>query len=96
MMRDRLRAMLYITLKRYSNGKTMHSWGYGIDWDACCRKLRDTEPADIREKKYHVDHIIAVSRYDLTDPEQVRQAFSPENLQWLTAEENWKKNNKLV
>ena len=38
--------------------------------------------------KWHVDHIIPVSRFDLTDPEQQKICFHFTNLQPLWGGEN--------
>jgi hypothetical protein len=37
---------------------------------------------------YHIDHIVPLAAFDLTDENQVRLAFAPENHQWLLAKEN--------
>ena len=37
---------------------------------------------------HHVDHIIPLWKFDLTDWEQVRLAFAPENHRWLTKHKN--------
>lgn len=91
-----LRVSLRDALKRYGNGKLQSSMRYGIRWDTCCKKLLETKPVDFDERKYQIDHIRPLSSFDLTDPEQIKQAFAPENLQWLTAEENLRKGNKIM
>ena len=45
--------------------------------------------------KWHVDHIIPVTKFDLTDPEQQKICFHYTNLQPLWGEENMKKSDKL-
>jgi hypothetical protein len=92
---NRLRPQLIRALNRYGNGKIQSSKKYGIDWNACCKKLVETKPLDFNERNYQIDHIKPLSSFDLTDFEQIKQAFSPDNLQWLIAEENRSKNNKL-
>jgi hypothetical protein len=47
-------------------------------------------------KVWHVDHIIPVSAFDLTDPEQVRRCFHFSNLRPLDARANLRKNAKIV
>lgn len=48
-------------------------------------------PRDYKDKKYHIDHIEPICSFDLTNEEQFKKAFAPENHQWLTAEDNMKK-----
>lgn len=44
---------------------------------------------------WHVDHIIPLSAYDLTDPKQQRQAFHYTNLQPMWAHENMAKGDDV-
>jgi hypothetical protein len=46
------------------------------------------------KKCWKVDHIIPVSSFDLSDPEQVKVCFHYTNLQPLFVEENQAKSNK--
>lgn len=45
---------------------------------------------------WHIDHIKPLSSFDLTDPEQVKQACHYTNLQPLWAQENILKGNKII
>ena len=45
-------------------------------------------------KGYHLDHIRPLVTFDLTDPLQVKEALAPENLRWISSEENFKKNSR--
>lgn len=45
--------------------------------------------------KWHVDHIIPCSSFDLSNPEQQRQCFHYSNLQPLWARENLSKHHKM-
>lgn len=45
---------------------------------------------------WHIDHIHPLSRFDLTDPEQVAQACNYKNLQPLWATDNLRKSNKII
>ena len=44
---------------------------------------------------WHIDHIKPLSKFDLTDPVQFKEAVHYTNLQPLWAEENFKKSNKV-
>lgn len=91
---DRLRRSLHHALTKYSKlGKVMSSKKYGIDWR---KVIENLEPFPKNLKDYEIDHVIPLHTFDLTDPEQVKVAFSPSNLQWLTIEENRKKSGKIL
>lgn len=45
--------------------------------------------------KWHIDHIIPCSAFDLTCPEQQKLCFRWQNLQPLSAKENMMKGSKL-
>lgn len=44
----------------------------------------------------HVDHMMPLDSFDLSDPEQLRRAWNISNLQLLSAEDNFKKSNKVI
>ena len=85
----RLRSRLGRALKKYTKtGKIATSKLYGIDYKAIMEHLKPF-PKDI--SKYHIDHIKPLCSFDLTNPEEVKKAFAPENHQWLLAEDNLSK-----
>lgn len=57
-------------------------------------KFKDGMSWENREK-WHIDHIIPCSRFDLTDIEQQKICFHYSNLQPLWAKENLSKGNKI-
>ena len=90
---SRLRKSLRHALEKYSNtGKIMSSKKYGVDWKIVIERLKPF-PKDI--ENYEIDHIIPLRTFNLTNSEEVRKAFAPENLQWLTKYENRSKGGKL-
>ncbi len=90
----KLRSRLWSVLKKYSKtGKIMSSKQYGINYNDIIEQLKPF-PKDI--SNYDVDHIIPLSRFELTNPEEVKKAFAPENHAWLTKEANRSKGNRLV
>lgn len=88
-LRSRLRALFLNALKRYTQeGKISNSDKYGIDYKSIIEHLKPF-PEDL--SKYHIDHIKPICLFDLTNSEEIKKAFAPENHQWLTIEENLKK-----
>lgn len=91
---DRLRSSLRHAMSKYSKtGKIMSSRKYGINWKAIIESLK---PFPKNVKDFEIDHIVPLRAFNLTNPENVKEAFSPSNLQWLTIEENRRKSGKLV
>ena len=54
---------------------------------------RYNEKKEIIIKQY-IDHIKPISKYNLTDPEDIKNAFNYKNLQPLWASDNLSKSNK--
>jgi len=66
---------------------------YHIDWEGVMKVLT---PIPKPRSKYNVDHIIPLSRFDLTNFKQIHLAFAPENHRWLKAKDNRKRDRKEV
>jgi len=66
---------------------------YGIDWKGIIEVL---SPIPKNRGKYHVDHIIPLFKFDLTNIEQIQIAFAPENHRWLLAKDNLRRDRKGV
>lgn len=91
---DRLRRSLNHALTKYSNtGKMMSSKKYGIDWNEIISSLK---PFPKKMQNYEIDHKIPLHTFNLTDIKEVKKAFSPENLQWLTKYENRSKGGRII
>jgi hypothetical protein len=90
-IRCRLRHRLREAFKRYSkNGKVGRSKDYDIDWQAIIQYIGPC-PGNIED--YHIDHIIPLCKFNFDVLDEIQAAFSPENHQWLTKEENLKKSS---
>jgi len=93
-VRERLRRSLRHALSRYSKtGKIASSKKYGINWVEVIESLK---PFPTNLKNFEIDHIIPLRTFNLTNFEEIKKAFSPSNLQWLTISENRKKSGKLI
>lgn len=94
----RLRNRLWCAFKNYTKtGKIFSSSKYGIDYQAIIEYLKPF-PEDI--SKYEIDHRKPLCSFQFvnedgsTNLQEVRKAFCPENLQWLTIHENRSKGGK--
>jgi len=86
-----LRSRLRKAIKGLVNApKTVN--GVCIDFKAIVKFL-GPRPDD--EETWHVDHIAPLCSFDLSDPEQLRKAFAPENHQWLKAKDNLSKGGRI-
>lgn len=93
-IKDLLITHLWIVLKLYSKtGKIMTSKKIGIDYKKIIENLKPF-PKDI--KNYHIDHIVPCVMWNHDDVVQVQKCWSPVNLQWLTANQNRWKRDRLV
>jgi len=89
----RLRARVRNAINYYTRtGKTRPSREYGINYKKIIDHLK---PFPKDKHLYHIDHIKPLFSFNLNNPDEVRQAFAPENHQWLLAERNLTK-GKMV
>ena len=88
----RLRNRLCTAIRQQNIKKIKTFAEYGIDHVAIIEHLGPC-PGDL--KMYDIDHIKPLSSFDLSDLEQIKVAFSPENHQWLTKKDNMAKSKKL-
>ena len=90
----RLRRSFRHALSRYlKTGEAAHSKKYGIDWKAAIESLK---PFPNNLENFEVDHIIPLCTFDFSDLSELRKAFAPSNLQWLTRTENRRKSGKIM
>jgi hypothetical protein len=92
LVKKRLRTRLRNAFINILNEKNQISSKYGIDYKGIIEHLKPF-PKDI--SKYHIDHIKPLISFDLTDLEQIKIAFAPENHQWLLKEDNLRKGKLL-
>jgi len=90
----RLRNRMRKVIRDYiENRKLPKGYGYkGINYKEVCKHLMKTVP--INWQQYHIDHIIPVCSFDLTDKEELEKLNHYSNLQWLPARENQIKGGK--
>ena len=82
----RLRNCFNNALKKYvETERFIVSKNKNIDYKAIIEHLKPF-PEDI--KNWHIDHIIPVSFFDLTNEEHLKKAWSPINFQWLKVSDN--------
>ena len=91
-IRDRLRASIRGRLKKYyENGKIPIN--KNIDYKKIIEYL-SPPPKDIT--LYHIDHIIPLSSFDLTKPDEFKEATAPKNHQRLLIKDNLSKGSKIL
>lgn len=100
---NRLRAnisrLFLLKLKNQNTEKFESTFSYtGISMEEYSIHLQN-DPLwnDYMNKSYpiHIDHIIPSSLYDLTNPEEIKKCWNPNNLRLLPASENLSKGGKL-
>ena len=93
-MRKKLGGALWKVIDYYiKTGKVINPCKkYNIDWEGIIKQL---SPIPKNRSKYHVDHIIELRKFDLTNIEQIQIAFAPENHQWLKVKKNLIKGGRV-
>jgi hypothetical protein len=76
-------------------GCSIQNLKYYLQWTAIQNGYLNFDINNYSTKKYHVDHIIPRSVFNLSDSNQQRECFNWRNMQILKAEENLKKNDKF-
>ena len=101
-IKRRLRACLTNVLSLYSDkGKILSSRDYGVDYEQCIKHLEKYAEKlgysikELKDKNYHIDHIIPCSLYNLNNKVDIARCWNPSNLRWLPAKENIIRGNKI-
>lgn len=94
-----VRSRIWSSLIKKSK-KTKHTIEYlGCNYEEYYRWLKynfgEMFTFENRGKEWHIDHVIPVSKFDLTDESQQLIAFNWRNTMPLTVKENLQKNNKI-
>lgn len=96
---DNLRSRLRSVLKSQTKvGSAVHDLGCSVSELKSYLESKFTDGMswdNYGRKGWHIDHIVPLSRYDLTDREQLLKACHFTNLQPLWAEDNLRKGAKL-
>lgn len=74
----------------------LRSRSCGINYAEIILSLMKVAPPIDELKDYHIDHVIPLKYFDLTQPEQVAKAFSANNLQWLPRAANLRKGSHTI
>jgi hypothetical protein len=95
-----IRASFYVNLKISKIKKTDKFFKYTeIKLSDYIDHFKNNYPEEflkITEKgKYHIDHIIPCSAYDLTNNNEIKKCWNPKNLRIIPAKENLKKYDKI-
>ncbi len=89
-----LRVALRHCINNYiKTGKIRESKKYEIDFKGIIENLK---PSLKNRKKYEIDHIVPLIMFDFNNPKHIKKAFSPDNIQWLTMNQNRFKGSRLV
>lgn len=81
-----LRRLLLYAFDNFSkHGKVMSSRKYGINFEAIIKHLGKCPG---HRKEWHIHHIKPLCYFNFDDTKEVKQAFAPENHEWLPAYEN--------
>lgn len=91
-IKSRLKARIRIAIKKYiKERRILESKDNILNYKKIIEHLKPF-PKDI--SRYHIDHIKPLCAFDFSNLEEIKKAFSPENHQWLTIEENLSKGGK--
>lgn len=93
LIKTNLRSLILSAFKRFSShGKLKTNKEYGINFEEIFRRIGN-RPGTGRE--FHLDHIIPLAMFNLDNEDHVRMANSPQNLRWISKEENLRKGSTI-
>lgn len=72
-------------------GRFIYKEHYGVDFEAILERLK---PLPQNLKDYDIDHIIPQSKFDFKNKEDIKKAWSLDNIRLVIRKENQKKGNK--
>lgn len=97
-VKRKLRARVRLSLKEYTEeGKIKSSDEYDINYKKIIEHL---EPFPEDQSEYHIDHIKPLCKFNFVNEdgtqnlEEIKEAFAPNNHQWLLAYDNLSKGGK--
>ena len=91
-MKSYIRNRFADAIRAYTKDKKLFSIEeYGIKIEDIIKKLG---PCPGERGEFHIDHHFPLAAFDLTNIEQVKAAFAPENHVWLKKEDNLRKHDK--
>jgi len=99
-IRSLLHANFTQAFKKQRLNKPWKSSKYGISYKEIGEKLEKDalsmgKTINELKGKYHIDHIIPKSLFNLLIPSEVKKCYNPQNLRFLKAEENISRGNRL-
>lgn len=91
-----LRCRLWLTVKHKKSKSTMELTGCNIDHLICHIESKFSDGMNWNNYgRWHIDHIMPCSSFDLNNPEEQKKCFHYTNLQPLWASDNIQKSDKV-
>jgi len=88
--RHYLKSSVWMALKNYGDKRSIIKNVSQIDVDNIIQHI------GLPPDGYQLDHIRPLVTFNLKDIEQLKQAYSPTNLRWVSPDENMQKGNKWL
>ncbi len=91
LIKHRLRKRLYRIMSSRKSPYSTKEYCKEIDYEAIIKEIGEKP-----EGNYQIDHIVPLIEFNLNNIEEVKFAFHPFNLRWISAKENTKKKCNLI